>query len=265
MPANIFLIPLLAGYLFVHLCNRFRFRAQYLDGYRLLIESALAGVILLGISRIITLSIDATLPAVRLFWHDKIAPDPNLAYIGTAIVSLGLGILVPLISNRTPKNRLYPKIVRRLLLPRKARYLRRIVRAIRSSYQENRRAALDTEIRNHGNGLSRLLHEAATFVSLISVTLSSRKWYVGYVAEAVNLEPKESCFRLLPVLSGYRDKDTVRFVREVYYRPAYDSVRAQKGSLQRFVVTLSLGDVQDAREFDEQVYEDHFSGQSVIT
>jgi hypothetical protein len=259
MPANLFLLPLLAGYLFVHICNRFRFRAQSLDGYRLLIESAIAGVFLLGASRVLTMTLGAALPEVRLFWHQNIIPDPKLGYMGTAIGSVLLGIVFPALDNRRPRTGHCSEAMGIVLRARKMRRLRRAVRWLRSAYWSNRRNAIDAEIRLHGNGLTRLLHEAATFGTLISVTLASRKWYVGYVAEAVNLEPQEYCFKVLPMISGYRDRDTLKCNRLVYYRPVYDKIRAANGSIRRFVVTLSLKDVQDAREFDEEIYEDHFS------
>src|ERR1035437_1580022 len=113
MPANIFLIPLLAGYLFVHISNRFRFRAQSLDGYRLLIESATAGVVLLGAARLLTLLLGVAAPGLYRFWHDRIVPDPNLAYLGTAILSFFLGISAPLIYNRLPRLGLCSRAVRR--------------------------------------------------------------------------------------------------------------------------------------------------------
>lgn len=264
MPANLFLVPFLAGYLFVHICNRFRFRAQFLDGYRLLIESAIAGVVLLGLSRVFTLMLGWISPGLRAFWHQRIIPDPNLAYMGTAIGTIILGVFLPVADNRRPRLGICTGVVRSTLLARRTRKIRRSVRRIRSAYQANRREALDSEILLHGNGLTRLLHEAGTYGSLISVTLSSRKWYVGYVAEAVNLEPKEVCFRLLPMISGYRDKDTLRFVRQVYYRPVYEKIRAAGESLSGFVVTLSLKDVHDAREFDERIYEDEFAVQDGV-
>ncbi|HWQ52394.1 MAG TPA: hypothetical protein VN442_01830 [Bryobacteraceae bacterium] len=198
-------------------------------------------------------------PGMCLFWHDHIVSDPNLPYLGTAIVSVGLGVVTPILDNRRPRLGICDRAIRWSLLSRRMWLVRRAFRSIRSVYNENRRGSLDSEIRLHGNGLTRLFHEAGTFGTLVSVTMTNRKWYVGYVAEAVNLEPKESCFRLLPVISGYRDKDSLKFRREVYYRPVYEKVTGQKQSIGRFVVTLSLKDVQDAREFDEAIYEDHFS------
>ncbi len=122
---------------------------------------------------------------------------------------------------------------------------------------------MDSEIRLHGNALIRLLHHAATYELPVSVTLSSRKWYVGYIAESPNLEPAEACFRLLPILSGYRDKEDLTTRRVIYYsRDVYarlEKERGRKPDISVFVITLALKDVQDARIFDESVYLDHFS------
>jgi hypothetical protein len=44
MPYNLLLLlPLIGGFLFVHLTHYFRFAAQRMDGYRLLFQSAIAG------------------------------------------------------------------------------------------------------------------------------------------------------------------------------------------------------------------------------
>jgi hypothetical protein len=205
-----------AGYLFVHFCHRYRFRAQWLDGYRLLLESATAGLILLAVARIITFSINYVFPSVSQAWNG-IVPEHDFPYLGTAVGSMILGVAIPFIYNRLVPNALFAGIWRRLLLSRRMRPLRRVARRIRTTYHDNRDAPLHAEITLHGDGLTRLLHEAADAGKLISVTMESRKWYVGYVAEAVKLEPKESYFRILPVISGYRDKDTLKLNRLVYY------------------------------------------------
>ena len=53
MPYNLLLLPLLGGFLFIHLTHFFRFAAQRLDGYRLLLQSAIAGICLVCIARVI--------------------------------------------------------------------------------------------------------------------------------------------------------------------------------------------------------------------
>ena len=52
MPWNLLILPLLGGFWLLRTCNLFRFRSQYLEGYRLLMESAIAGVVLIGLGRL---------------------------------------------------------------------------------------------------------------------------------------------------------------------------------------------------------------------
>src|SRR5579884_4260889 len=58
MPYNLLLLPLLGGFLFIHLTHYFRFNAQRLDGYRLLIQAAIAGTVLATIARLIELALE---------------------------------------------------------------------------------------------------------------------------------------------------------------------------------------------------------------
>jgi hypothetical protein len=62
MPYNLLLLPLIGGFLFVHLTHFFRFGAQRLDGYRLLFQSAIAGICLSAAARLIDLLIDPYAP-----------------------------------------------------------------------------------------------------------------------------------------------------------------------------------------------------------
>ena len=82
----------------------------------------------------------------------------------------------------------------------------------------------------------RLLHEAEQQDRPISITLENRKWYVGYVAESPNLSPEEIYFRLLPVISGYRDKDTLETFRTVLYEEVYQDPECDS---QDFVMSAS--------------------------
>ena len=53
MPYNLLLLPLLGGFLFFHLTHYFRFGAQRLDGYRLLLQTAIAGTCLAVIAQLL--------------------------------------------------------------------------------------------------------------------------------------------------------------------------------------------------------------------
>jgi hypothetical protein len=104
------------------------------------------------------------------------------------------------------------------------------------------------------DAFTRFLHVATRGSRLISITLSNRKWYVGYVAEAPSLNPNEKYFRILPLVSGYRDKDTLETLRTTFYEEVLKT--AKSGD---FVVTPPIADVQTANFFDPDLYDEHFS------
>ena len=112
------------------------------------------------------------------------------------------------------------------------------------------------EISEHGNALLQLLQKAEVEDKLISVTLDNRKWYVGYVAEGPNLDPAELYFKILPVLSGYRDSESLVFKRTVSYE---EVLQRSDVDANDFVITLPLGDVKIANLFNPEIYKDHFA------
>ena len=237
MPTNLLILPLLGGFCLVHLSHRFRYRAQRLDGYRLLLESALAGAVILLLARWMIVSLRWVPPFADLReWWQAFAPIP---YLGTGALALLLGALWPQLDNRLG-----------------SWYARRPSARLSWLLRAESEHARDYEIRHHGSALTILLHEADTAQRMVSITLSSRKWYVGYVAESINLKPQEQYFRLVPVLSGYRKTDTLQVTRTHDYSEIYGA-----GTLdsRNFVLTLPLEDVSIAGFFDPSVYEEYFA------
>jgi hypothetical protein len=112
------------------------------------------------------------------------------------------------------------------------------------------------EVRSHGNFLLRLVDEAANQHRLISITLDSRKWYVGWVVESPNLDPHDQFFRLLPFISGYRDKDSLEARRTVYYEAVLRDTSIDRTE---FVITLPLKDVKIAGFFNDEIYDEYFA------
>ncbi len=219
MPYNLLLLPLLGGFLFFHITHYFRFGAQRLDGYRLLLQAAVAGTCLAIIGRILVEFIELTpLAAIAKSIWGRFAPFP---YSASSALALALGPTIALIWN--------------LFV--------------------GKESAKDVEIRKHGNALTKLLHRAQNESQLISITLENRKWYIGWVAESPNLDPQELYFRLLPFMSGYRDKDNLRTYRTVSYVGALEEPSVNPQDL---VITLPLKDVKVANLFSENLYNDYF-------
>lgn len=220
MPYNLLLLPLLGGFLFLHLAHLVRFKAQHLDGYRLLFYSALWGFGLAVIARILVVGFSFT-PIASFagpIWN-RFAPFP---FAETSALALLLGPLFALILN--------------LFI--------------------NAEEAKDMEIRAHSNSFIRLMHHAQKETLPLSITLANLKWYVGYVAESPSLSPDETHFRLLPLMSGYRNRETLETFRAVFYQDVLQDPNVDKNDL---VITLPLADVKIASLFDEDVYDEYFA------
>jgi hypothetical protein len=221
MPYNLLLLPLIGGFLFIHLTHYFRFAAQRADGYRLLFQAAISGVGLSIAGRLAELLVDLTpLGAALQHYWNIFSPFPSSE---TSAISLLMGPVFALTVNM-------------FIGIEKAR---------------------DMEIQSHGNLFMQLMHRAEKESRMISLTLDSRKWYVGWVAESPNLNPTEQYFKLLPFISGYRDKDALETRRTVYYEAVLADTTLDQSE---FVITLPLKDVKIAGFFNDEVYDEYFSG-----
>ena len=222
MPQGLLLLPLLGGFLFLHLSHVFRFNAQRYDGNRLILASAAAGAFLLLLGRAVVL-LFGSIPLFGAWagrvWYE-IAPFPHSDSCAMACV-LGPVLAVVIV------NRMYD-----------------VEAAMNKQIEEKK----------HADAFTRLLHMAARDRRLVSVTLDSRKWYVGYIAEAPNLNPAEKYFRLLPIVSGFRDKDTLETFRTVFYEDVLETNHSSE-----FVITLPIADVKSAGFFDPNLYDVYFA------
>ncbi len=219
MPTNLLLLPLLGGYWFLHTFYYTRFRSQRLDGYRLLLESALVGVIFAAFGWIVV-RVVALAPCAVMFW-ENIAP--RIPYLGTALVALAIGLIAPVALNFA--------LARAGLLTR----------------GDAQRKAID----RHGNHILRFLHAASTQERPVAITLDNRKVYIGTVAAAPNLESHDTFFSITPFFSGYRDKDDMALNLTVDYLRVYE---AEHLDPEDFNITIPLSSVRMANFFDQSVY-----------
>lgn len=100
MPFNLFLLPLLGGYIFVAHWNGTRFTTPRYSGERLIFRAAIAGVVFLILAFTIVQLILALQPGVDVSWH-AIVPFP---YSGTSFISFLMGAFA-----WWPLNRWYSK------------------------------------------------------------------------------------------------------------------------------------------------------------
>ena len=218
MPYNLLLLPLLGGFLFLHRTSAFRFRAQRLDGNRLLLESAIYGALLLFAARLVVLLVGKTAFGTwcgSVWWN--YAPFPHSDSTAVAVL---LAVCLPVAINR--------------IMPAKR--------------------AKSWAIRKSGDGLTVLLNDANEKRRLVSLTLGNLKWYVGYVVELPNLKPQDPYLRLLPLISGYRDRDTLETHPTVHYGQVLEQLPGVDIS-----IVLPVADIKSATQFDLDLYDDFFA------
>jgi hypothetical protein len=219
MPSNLLIVLLLVGgYSFIHLFSYTRIRSQALDGYRLLLESVLAGCVLGFVSYFSIALLDRREPQVRGYWHEY---APRMPYVATTIGVAIIGVCLPFLLNF-------------------------LLKCIGITAERNRRWA----VKRYGNALQRLLQEALDHERPICVTLENKKVYVGTVSSVPTLSPTDTYFSVIPFFSGYRDKDTLDLNFTVDYVKLYD-----KGlSPDHFKVVLPIASIRGIAFFDPAAY-----------
>ncbi len=230
MPWNLVILPLLGGYLFVHVCTVFRYRSQRFESERLLLHSASCGVVLAFLARLLTFFV-YRVPIGRVLSADlnAIAPSNDLPYLGTALAALALGW-----AGAHSVNAVVSKI--------------------------GDKAFKLWTVERYDNGLIRLLHEAMYGPYPLSVTLTSRKVYIGYIFEAPMASPHDQYLTMMLLLSGYREEKTLALCQTVNY--------AQRTNTEAeppvfFLVTFSVDQILTANRFDLAVYEQEFQTKMV--
>ncbi|HEF0123272.1 hypothetical protein N0P75_08645 [Citrobacter youngae] len=110
------------------------------------------------------------------------------------------------------------------------------------------------------DSLESLLVQAIDTEMLIFVTLKSRKVYIGYVA-APRVEFHSSAhLEIIPFISGYRDKDSLRYREQHRYYDLYLAKGITFDStplnLQHFRHVIPIDQIEAVSLFDEDTYGD---------
>lgn len=135
---------------------------------------------------------------------------------------------------------------------------RRAMRDGASSMAEYRKVARE-------DGMESLLLQAIEEEKLVFVTLKSRKVYIGYVAAPRIEHTQTQHLAIIPYISGYRDKDTLRYCEQHRYYELYLSQNITASStplnLQHFRHLIPMEEVEAVSLFDAATYKifDQFS------
>ena len=216
-----FLIPTLGGYWFLTHLNFTRYGALRDSGYHVFFRAAIAGGFLAALARLVVLFLNYSFPQAGEIW-ELYAPFPHS---GTAVLSVLLGFVLPFIGNR-----------------------------FYSQEKAARRIA-----RESGNLVELLISKSIRQQKLIEISLRSGKSYIGFARESGITSQGESDIALIPMASGYRDKDTQELkITTDYARVIQESLKEPPETSNLvytdFQVVIPMSEIISARIFNFRVY-----------
>lgn len=216
MGLGLLLVPALAGYLFLRWFNGTRYALPRETGYHVVFQSAIAGVILFFLARVMVVLADRLAPAMGEWWGAVVPLD----YSGTAAGTFVLAVLVPLVLNRLPRF--------------------------------HRSDARQRAAEGAGDQISLIIDRAMLRGSLVELSLSSGKSYVGSPIQGTFGHRDSGDVALVLVASGYRDESTRELVMTTNYAPVIDEwIDRPLGDL---TVAFPMRDVVSVRLFNQELY-----------
>lgn len=221
MDFGILFVPLLGGYLFLKFSNYTRFAIRRQSGHKLLFESAVVGLVLLALARLLVLAL-GTGPdgwqSVVDGWT-RFAPFTHVGTVGLAFV---LGPVGAVVSNRF------------------------------FSVSDGAMRA----IRDAGNSMELLFVESMGSDATVELSLVNGKVYVGWILDANVAEPERKFVDLLPLASGYRAAET----HEVDFTTNYAAVLTTLAEIhgeacqEDYRVVVPVSQIRSARPFDFEIF-----------
>ena len=220
MPFNLLLFPLIGGYYILVRFEYLKYRQYRLENQRVLLNSAMLGIFLLGLCLLIRSLLQYIMP--DLVASISGALPVKTPFFGTASMSLVVAILATEIAN---------KFI-------------------------SREKAIKHALIGVGNEFELLLSSSFTDAHLLQFTLSNNKFYIGWVKEL----PKPfttNYIRITPAFSGYRD-DEKKLIFTTQYLSVY-ATYLEEGSVDsindlKTDLVLKVDTITSVSFFDSDMY-----------
>lgn len=229
-PYNLLILPLTGGYFFIANFVLLKYKYQRLDTPRLLLNSILAGIFITFFAFTIRTIIEKEYPGLyieccKLLHFIPIERTSTNRYLGTLLFSLAGIIVFTLIING-------------------------IVRLF-WGYEKIISRAVD----RHGDELEQLFRDSVLKAQLVQLTLKNEKVYLGVIDKIP--EPKKTNYvSLIPIYSGYRNKDTKEMVITTSYEIINLLIRekALTPRLNKMLVVIKQDEILIAQPHDPEIY-----------
>lgn len=105
--------------------------------------------------------------------------------------------------------------------------------------------------------LDDLLFRLSLEGKMVMLSMADRKVYVGMIAdmgEPTETEGPDNEIALIPILSGYRNKDTLKVEFTTFYKEYYEQYPGTEGKALALTIVLRQKDIVSATEFSDSAY-----------
>ena len=218
MGLGLFLLPALGGYWFLTHLNYTRYGVIRESGYHVLFRSAFAGVVLFGIAWVVLLCLNQHIPQIDALWKSYVSTPHS----DTVAVSILLGVVLPVAGN-----------------------------LIYSSEKGARKVANDS-----GDLIEVLMEESIEDQTLVEISLRTRKSYIGFALQSRVTSHREPDLCVIPIASGYRDKDTQELNITTNYAPVIQQSLEESLAItdEDFRIIIPMSEVVSVRLFLPEAY-----------
>ena len=228
----LFTFLLASGYLFLIRCHYMRFHAEGKEWERNLLETAFVGGAIFFLVKTCFIPLLIRLLPITLTWWQILYGALPFPHLGALLISMCVALVAASFINwRIPSG-----------------------------------DAVRKAVEKYGGELLSLLHFAARTGRPVSLTMSNRKVYVGFIRATPTLRYPHT--KILPTMSGFRDENSLNVKFDTNYWFVYESLeeRRSKGEsvidIEHFGIVLPIEQICSANLFDEEAYQRYFIAQS---
>ena len=215
-----------AGYIYISNCYKHRYKSARQSGHRLYLHALSFGMLYLLASWIIYQISNKLCTRFPNIPHLTVSSDT--AALSICFGAVLLSILITILRNKLDKDL-------------------------------KDRSYIDAVM---ANNFERVCYVAMDSFSPIAVTMENRKLYVGYIIDSITIDEENPFFTILPIYSGYRDKDTLQFMLKTRYNHTADMVAKADGredvaaSLSDYTISLRKDSINTIHLFNDHLHKD---------
>ena len=221
MNIGLLIVPAIAGYWLLDQTYLWRYQLRRESGYRLFFKSAIAGLVLVAIARLLCVTLECAFPdsldeAFRYIeaWK-RYAP---FEYSGTMMLTAALAVVTPPILNR---------------------------------FLDADRLAKSASLTN-GDLVEWAIQDSLDHQTLVEISMKTGKSYIGLATRSGVSTSGPTDVALIPLASGYRDKETQVLKTTTYYT---DTLSEYKGDRGDFQVVVPRSEIASVRKFMPGVWQ----------